>query len=154
MYLVVGTGSNLKDRLANLNEARERLKEYFELVAESRIYCSKAEDYLDQPFFYNQVLEFKLPVMSPQDVMHILLDIEDEMGRLREISKGPRIIDLDILFMGENRIKQKIVEIPHPRLFDRSFVVTPLKDLPCFSELSSRYSFRESFENPATPVVC
>lgn len=145
----IATGTNLGDRAQNLKTAREFLEQHFELIAESRIYESPAVDYLNQPDFYNQVLEFKLPAMSPESVMQLLLDIEKDMGRNRLIPKGPRLIDLDILFWGTQKINSQILQIPHPRLFERSFVVLPLSELPGFNVLQSFFEFKFQFDNSA-----
>lgn len=148
----VATGTNLGDRSLNLKQASLILQKHFELIAESRIYESPAVDYLNQPDFYNQVLEFKLPTMSPEEVMELLLKIEKDMGRNRLIPKGPRLIDLDILFWGNEKIQSKNLIIPHPRLFERSFVVLPLSELPGFKELTKSFEFKFQFENSANPL--
>ncbi len=148
----VATGTNLGDRIHNLNSAKFNLQQHFELIAESRIYESPAVDYLDQPDFYNQVLEFRVPKLDPEEVMALLLKIEAEMGRNRLIPKGPRLIDLDILFWGDKKIQTKTLIIPHPRLFERSFVVLPLSELPGFSELKKSFKFKLQFDNSAHPL--
>lgn len=148
----IATGTNLGDRAKNLVIAKERLKHHFELIAESSIFESPAIDYLDQPDFYNQVLELKLPNLKPEKVMSLLLDIEKKMGRNRLIPKGPRLIDLDILFWGLEEIQTPTLQIPHPRLFERSFVVLPLSELPGFKILEQKFQFNFSFNNCATAI--
>jgi len=152
MSLFIATGSNQGDRRKNLLTAIDNLSKIFHLIAASRIYESPAVDFLNQPDFYNQVLEFKVPTSSPSAVMTILLEIEKEMGRNREIPKGPRIIDLDILFWDLEEITTDNVIIPHPRLFERSFVVLPLSELPGFLQLKKKFSFPPQFDNTATPL--
>lgn len=148
----VATGTNVGDRKLNLQTAKDLLASEFHLVAESRIYESPAVDYLNQPDFYNQVLEFSLPAISPQEVMKRLLQIELEMGRNRIVPKGPRIIDLDILFWSDSKIQTESLTIPHPRLFERSFVVLPLSELPGFKELQKHFEFKFAFTNRALPL--
>jgi 2-amino-4-hydroxy-6-hydroxymethyldihydropteridine diphosphokinase len=148
----VATGTNLGNRKANLLEAKSLLQKHFELIAESRLYESPAVDYLNQPDFYNQVLEFRLPTRPAEEVMKILLELEKDMGRNRDIPKGPRIIDLDILFWGDSKIESEILAIPHPRLFERSFVVLPLSELPGFKELEQVFNFKFTFTNKAFPL--
>ena len=150
--LFIATGSNLGDRAAHLNSAKIELQNHFSFIAQSRIYESPAVDYLNQPDFYNQVLEFTLPVLTAENTMSILLDIEKKMGRNRHVHKGPRIIDLDILFFGDTHIETDHIHIPHPRLFERSFVVLPLSELPGFKLLQQKYSFTFSFTNSASPL--
>jgi 2-amino-4-hydroxy-6-hydroxymethyldihydropteridine diphosphokinase len=153
MSLIIATGSNLGDKTSNLQLAEDLLKKHFSLTSKSRIYHSKAVDYLDQPDFYNQVLEFETPHLSPLETLSIINQIEKEMGRIRNISKGPRIIDIDILFFDDIHIETSTLTIPHPRLFERSFVVLPLKELPGFESLSKKYLFNESFETMAYPLI-
>lgn len=150
--LFIATGSNLGDRLSHLKNGQTHLQNHFQLLAESRVYESPAVDYLNQPDFYNQVLEFALPPTSPENTMSILLEIEKKMGRNRQIPKGPRIIDLDILFFGDIHIESEHIYIPHPRLFERSFVVLPLSELPGFKLLQQKYNFTFSFTNSASPL--
>jgi 2-amino-4-hydroxy-6-hydroxymethyldihydropteridine diphosphokinase len=145
----VAIGTNLGDRVNNLSTAKKNLEHHFELIAVSRIYESPAVDYLNQPDFYNQVLEFKTNHLSPDAVMELLLKIESLMGRNRIIPKGPRLIDLDLLFWGIESFKSNIVEIPHPRLFSRSFVVLPLAELPGFLILKKHFTFNFQFDNHA-----
>ncbi|OFZ21904.1 MAG: 2-amino-4-hydroxy-6-hydroxymethyldihydropteridine diphosphokinase [Bdellovibrionales bacterium RIFOXYA1_FULL_36_14] len=152
MSLVIGIGTNIGNRIENLKRAKVLLEKHFELIAESRIYKSEAEDYENQPYFFNQVLEFTFTDMDEETLMKLLLSLEDQMGRERIIDKGPRIIDIDLLFLGDKKVKKDIVEIPHPRLFDRSFVIKPLADLPCFEDLNKLYQFKKNFENIAVPV--
>lgn len=148
----VATGTNLGDRKNHLQEAETILCREFNLIASSRIYESPAVDYLNQPDFYNQVLEFSLPSLLPEQVMNRLLEIEKEMGRNREIPKGPRIIDLDILFWSDKKIVSETLIVPHPRLFERSFVVLPLSELPGFKELQKIFDFKFTFTNKASPL--
>ena len=150
--IFIASGSNLGDRAHNLSLAQEILQEHFNLIAASRIYESPAVDYLNQPDFYNQVLEFKVPISSPQETMDLLLQIEKNMGRNRLIPKGPRLIDLDILFWRHDKIQTESLIIPHPRLFERSFVILPLSELPGFRELKNHYEFKFHFDNSAHPL--
>ncbi len=152
MSLFIATGSNLGDRRQNLETAKSLLIKKFTLIAQSRIYESPAVDYLNQPDFYNQVIEFSTPASSPQQLMQDLLAIESLMGRNRLIPKGPRLIDLDILFFDMQKINDLQLQLPHPRLFERSFVVLPLMELPGFKELAKHFEFSLNFANSATPL--
>ena len=80
MSLIIATGSNQGQTLENLHLAKSKLCDHFSFIQSSRIYHSAAVDYVDQPDFYNQVLEFKLPDNSPVEIMTILLQIENSMG--------------------------------------------------------------------------
>ena len=149
MSLILGTGSNLGDKKENLKLAKKELSKKFEFIAESEIYCSPAVDYLNQPDFYNQMLEFEIPNQSPDDIMKIILDIEQGLGRRRNIPKGPRIIDIDIIFWGVETHRTNDVIIPHPSWDQRSFVVNPLQQLPFFQVLKNHFIIPSTFNNSA-----
>jgi 2-amino-4-hydroxy-6-hydroxymethyldihydropteridine diphosphokinase len=152
MALIIATGSNMGDRFANLKEAKARLAEILTLTAESRIYISPAVDYISQPDFANQVLQFALPWDKPENVMHKLLQIEHGAGRTRDILRGPRVIDIDILFWGLEIVRTPSLTIPHPRWNQRSFVVRPLSELPFFHAVEKCFTIPTSFEIEATPI--
>ena len=152
MALIIATGSNLGDRIQNLNNVKNRLSEDFKLIAQSKIYTSGAVDYLEQPDFANQVLQFALPWQSPVKVMEQLLQIEKEFGRTRDVSRGPRIIDIDIIFWGIEFIHSPSLDVPHPRWDQRSFVVRPLMELPFFHLIEKCFTIPSSFEVEAFPI--
>ena len=152
MALIIATGSNMGDRFHHLNWAKERLASQFKLVAESRIYLSPAVDYEAQPEFANQVLQFALPWQSPEVVMQTLLNLELEAGRVRDVLRGPRTLDLDILFWGLDTVRTNSLIVPHPRWRERSFVVKPLSELPFFHAVEKCFTIPRSFEVDATPV--
>ena len=137
MSLVVALGSNLGDRQANLRQARESLLKHFQLIKFSSILESAPVDYFDQPYFLNQLGEFKIPNMTPEECLQILLAIELNQGRLRTVPKGPRIIDLDIIFWGHETFETKKLQVPHPRWKERTFITLPLQELPFSSEYFS-----------------
>ncbi|HXH32018.1 MAG TPA: 2-amino-4-hydroxy-6-hydroxymethyldihydropteridine diphosphokinase [Bacteriovoracaceae bacterium] len=152
MSLIIATGSNQGNCLDLLSEAKSLLEGEFQFIAQSRIYRSKAVDYEAQPDFFNQVLEFRLPQLQPRAVMLRLLEIEKHMGRTRFISRGPRTIDLDIIFWGLSEINTAGLIIPHPRWQDRSFVIKPLRELPFFQTIEKCFTIPESFKVDALPV--
>ena len=152
MSLIVATGSNLGQSLQFLRSAKYSLSKHFTLLHESRVYKSLAVDYSDQPHFLNQVLEFEIPDQTPAQVMELLLKVENNLGRQRVIDKGPRTIDIDLLFYGLEVCDTKHITLPHPRLFSRSFVVKPLSELPYYSTLKQHYEFTFQFEIDANPT--
>lgn len=152
MSLFIAQGSNIGDKSSWLEQSTIELKKHFSLIATSRTYVSKAVDYENQPDFYNRVLEFETPQISVHEIMNVLLHIEKTLGRNRDILKGPRTIDLDILFCGNLISNDPHIIIPHPRLFERSFVVLPLSELPGFNELKTKYNFNFDFQNSAEPI--
>jgi 2-amino-4-hydroxy-6-hydroxymethyldihydropteridine diphosphokinase len=152
MSLIIATGSNIGDSLSILNQAQNILDEKFGLIAASRIYVSKAVEYENQPDFFNQVLELKLPASSPKDVMKYLLQLEKEFGRNRNVPKGPRTLDLDIIFWNLETINEESLTIPHPRWIERSFVVKPLQEIPFFHSIEKCFTIPRSFEIDAFPI--
>jgi 2-amino-4-hydroxy-6-hydroxymethyldihydropteridine diphosphokinase len=152
MSLIISTGTNLGNRLKNLEDAKQQLSIRFELIEESRIYSSKAVDYLDQPDFLNQILAFKTPQSTPMETIEIILELEAQLGRKREIARGPRNIDIDILFWNFETIDCPQLQVPHPRLFERSFIVLPLKEMSIFKTLGKEYEFPLTFTNSAEPL--
>ncbi len=94
----------------------------------SSIYETAPRDFVKQPWFLNQVIETRTDAL-PRLLMARLLRIERAMGRRRLIAKGPRIIDLDILLYGDATIHAHDLQIPHPRMGERRFVLEPMAEL-------------------------
>ena len=152
MPLIIATGSNIGNSLEILGQAKTKLDEMFGLVAASRVYVSEAVDYENQPDFFNQVLEFKTPSESAHTVMQKLLALEKEFGRNRDIPKGPRTLDLDIIFWDMEVINDECLTVPHPRWMERSFVVKPLQELPFFQTIEKCFTIPKTFTVDASPV--
>ena len=141
IFLALGT--NLGDRVANLQAAREALTPQIQVLQESPIYVTPPWGYLDQPDFLNQVIEVET-VLHPIPLLHLLKDIEAKLGREATFRNGPRLIDLDILFYEQEVVEGEVLQIPHPRLQDRAFVLVPLNDLaPDFMHPVLHKSVRE-----------
>lgn len=153
MSLIIATGSNLGDSILTLEKANAILAEKLTLIAKSSIYCSKAIEYEGQPDFFNQVLEFKIPSLKPIEVMTLLLKIEEDFGRIRDIPKGPRTLDLDIILWGLENINSEGLVIPHPRWLERSFVIRPLQELPFFQTVEKWFTIPKTFSIDAIPVL-
>jgi len=127
--IYIGLGSNLGDRLANIRKAIELMKEEgIEIMKESSIYETEPVGYKEQGWFLNSVVKARTQ-FSPQGLWKRLEKIEKLMGRKREIKWGPRIIDLDILFYGTKVLNGKQLQIPHPELHKRRFVLLPLEEI-------------------------
>ena len=152
MSLIIATGSNTGNKLENLCKGKSSLSDHFQLISESRIYKSEAVDYTNQPFFLNQVLEFRRPYMEPKSIMEHLIQLEIDIGRKKTFDKGPRIIDLDILFLGTKKINIPTLTVPHPKVFERSFVLLPLRELPFYTELTKKFTFPKSIPFTAIPI--
>jgi 2-amino-4-hydroxy-6-hydroxymethyldihydropteridine diphosphokinase len=129
-FAYVGLGSNLGDRAVNLLLAvRGMLDAGFVVTRLSAIYETAPVDVREQPFFLNMVAELRVRVFSPEQTLARLLRIEYALGRKREIPRGPRTIDLDLLLYGDEQRATEFLQLPHPRLHERRFVLTPLAEL-------------------------
>lgn len=127
--LIIALGSNIEPKEENLLTAMKLLKSFFKLIDLSPIYLSDPVDYLDQDDFLNMVARFETPSQPPLEVLKILKSIELEMKREKFIDKGPRNIDLDIIFYDDLSYADADLIIPHPSWQNRNFVVFPLLDL-------------------------
>jgi 2-amino-4-hydroxy-6-hydroxymethyldihydropteridine diphosphokinase len=121
-------GSNLGDREANLRAAIEKLKELGDIVAVSSFYETEPVEVTAQPWFRNSALKFDTEKM-PRQLISAILAIEQSMGRQRKQQKGPRTIDIDILFFGNSIIDIPSLTVPHPHLHERRFVLEPLAEI-------------------------
>lgn len=126
-YLALG--SNLGDREALLNEAVARLHaEGIETVRRSRIIETAPAYVLDQPHFLNMVIEARTGYFV-FELLKRTQQVEHAMGRLKTIDKGPRNIDIDILYFGNLILNTPHLTIPHPLIHERPFVLIPLAEL-------------------------
>jgi 2-amino-4-hydroxy-6-hydroxymethyldihydropteridine diphosphokinase len=122
-------GGNLGNRKENLSKAVSLINEQCgALTRSSSIYETEAWGKTDQPSFLNQALEISTSLNARQ-LMRKVLQIEEEMGRVRKEKLGPRIIDIDILLF-ENEIHDlRFLKIPHPEMQNRRFVLVPLAEI-------------------------
>jgi 2-amino-4-hydroxy-6-hydroxymethyldihydropteridine diphosphokinase len=121
-------GSNVGDRLANLNTALERLGNLGDVVAKSSIYETEPVEFVAQPWFLNCVVRLDTEKM-PKQLLAAILKIERDMGRQRERKKGPRTIDVDILLFGNSVVEAPGLTIPHPSMHERRFVLEPMSEI-------------------------
>ncbi len=128
--IFIGVGSNLGDKRKNINRALELLTGSSEVIFTKRssFYQTDPVGYKEQDWFLNMVVEIATS-LTPWELLNRLMAIENEMGRQREIHWGPRIIDLDILLYGQLKINSPDLQVPHPRLEERAFVVVPLAEI-------------------------
>ncbi len=126
----IGIGTNIGHREKNLLDAMERLGgiNKIEITGKSSVMETEPVDYLDQPFFLNQVVKIST-TLEPGPLLDLLKGIESDMGRESSVPKGPRIIDLDILLYDDRIIKSEKLTIPHPEIVNRSFVLEHLLEL-------------------------
>ena len=135
-------------------DALERLESGGIRVAlKSSFYETEPQELLDQPWFLNMVIEVETSLF-PLQLLARVLKIEREMGRRRLVPKGPRIIDLDILLYGNHVVNVDRLQIPHPALAARRFVLEPLVELaPDLRHPILRKSMRELLAEVTDQVV-
>ena len=124
----ISIGSNLGDRAEHIADAVGRLQAVGAVTAASGLYETSPVEVSDQPWFLNAVVEVSTN-LDPERLMSLLLDIERSMGRERTRPKGPRLIDLDILLFDDREVHSETVDVPHPAMHQRRFVLVPLDEL-------------------------
>jgi 2-amino-4-hydroxy-6-hydroxymethyldihydropteridine diphosphokinase len=142
----VGLGSNLGDRESNLRAAVGRLRRLPETEVRrvSTLRNTEPVGYLDQPRFLNGAAELETG-LSARALLDALLALERALGRDRAASPplGPRTLDLDLLLYGDESIDEPGLQVPHPRLHERGFVLEPLAELDPELEVPGRGPLRE-----------
>jgi 2-amino-4-hydroxy-6-hydroxymethyldihydropteridine diphosphokinase len=124
----LGLGSNLGDRLGNLQSAIQRLRSLVELTSVSSLYETEPVGVTEQPAFYNAACSGTTG-LDPEALLDFVKGIEWDLGRRPGPIWGPRQIDIDILIYGEQQVDSPRLHIPHERLAERAFVLCPLAEL-------------------------
>jgi len=142
----VGLGSNLGDREANLDTALNMLAQKVRVMAVSPFFLTEPEKFKDQPDFLNGVACIDTDC-TPAELLKMLQGIEEQMGRERTYAGAPRVIDMDLLFFGSDIISQPGLDVPHPRLHLRAFVLAPMSEIaPGFVHPALHKSIKELLE--------
>ena len=130
-HAYISLGSNLGDRAGNLLlGVRGMMDAGLEVLRLSRVYETEPVETIAQPLFLNQVAELRGETLpAAETLMARLLRIEYALGRRREVEKGPRVIDLDLLLYHNQTRDTPLLTLPHPRLHRRRFVLEPLAEL-------------------------
>ncbi|MBD1398673.1 2-amino-4-hydroxy-6-hydroxymethyldihydropteridine diphosphokinase [Pontibacter sp. JH31] len=127
VYLLLG--GNLGDRNSYLSQARDRIAaQVGPIVRSSALYETAAWGNTDQPAFLNQVVEVWAE-HTPEYILFLINQIEQELGRVRQEHWGARVIDIDILFYDDLAFQTPRLTIPHPRLHLRRFTLLPLAEI-------------------------
>jgi 2-amino-4-hydroxy-6-hydroxymethyldihydropteridine diphosphokinase len=127
--IYLSLGSNLGDRASHLERAIETLSEIgVRVLRRSSIYETEPVDFHAQPWFLNCIVEAETS-LRPRQLLEGLQAIERQLGSKKVVPRGPRIIDLDVLFYDTAVIHEARMEIPHPRLAERRFVLVPLAEI-------------------------
>jgi 2-amino-4-hydroxy-6-hydroxymethyldihydropteridine diphosphokinase len=152
--IYLSLGSNVGDREGNLRKAVERLaSQDVRVLRTSRIYETEPVGYRDQGWFLNQVVEAET-ALFPMQLLTRIGRVERELGRMRLVPNGPRTIDIDILFYAAAVVDTPRLEIPHPRIAERRFVLAPLAELaPDLRHPVAHRSVRQMLESAPPAVV-
>jgi 2-amino-4-hydroxy-6-hydroxymethyldihydropteridine diphosphokinase len=130
LFAYVGMGSNLGDRAGNLLlGVRGMMNAGFQVTRLSSIYETEPVDVREQSWFLNMVAEVRVTIFSPEQMLARLLRIEYALGRRRAQWRAARTLDLDLLLYGAEQRATEFLQLPHPRLHERRFVLTPLEEL-------------------------
>lgn len=126
----IGLGSNVGDKRANIARAIDLLTAdgAVRLVARSRDYSSAPWGVLDQDWFVNAVITVAT-ALAPHALLHRCQDVENTMGRVRQLKWGPRLIDVDVLTYRDETIDTPDLKVPHPFIAARGFVMVPLAEV-------------------------
>lgn len=128
-HCFLALGSNLGDRRANLFAAISELsRRDVKITKVSSVYSTEPQGLRAQPWFLNTVVEAVTDI-SPESLMAICLDVEKKYHRSRLVPNGPRTIDIDIIFFGDQVVRNRSLMIPHPRYRGRRFVLEPLVEI-------------------------
>ncbi len=121
-------GGNMGDRDKYLAGARAAMETAFPGVRFSGVYETEPVDFLDQPWFLNQVAEIQTD-LTPESLLEWARSLEERFGRQRNIPKGPRTLDIDILLYDHQILTGATLTVPHPELLNRRHVLVPLAEL-------------------------
>ncbi|MBY0560518.1 2-amino-4-hydroxy-6-hydroxymethyldihydropteridine diphosphokinase [Hyphomicrobium sp.] len=136
---ILALGTNLGNRIENIEEAIRRLTAdgSIRLVSRSKLYRSAPWGVTDQDWFINACIAIQT-TLSPHELLKRCQAVENDMGRVRTMRWGPRIIDVDILTFGDLTIAEPDLTVPHPLIGERAFVLVPLKDVAPELRLNGR----------------
>ncbi len=124
----IAFGSNIGDTEANINRALEILKQEIKILKVSSFYETKPMYLENQEWFLNGAAKVETE-LTPKNLLDFLKNAEKKMGRKEVGRNGPRVIDLDILFYGDQIINESDLHIPHPKIGERAFVLVPLAEI-------------------------
>ena len=126
--VAIALGSNLGPSIANMQRAVEMLSNHVDEIVLSGIYKTAPMYVVDQPAFYNAVLVGQT-VHGPLGLLQRLKSVEKEVGRLPRVRYGPREIDLDMISYGALSLRSNFLQVPHPKIGERRFVLLPLAEV-------------------------
>lgn len=124
----LGLGSNLGNKKNNILNSLSIMEEEIDIMSVSSLYRTEPWGFKEQPVFLNAACEAKT-TLGPLDLLAYLKSIETRFGRAQSFPNGPRVLDIDILFYGNEVLNAPTLTIPHPRLSERMFVLAPLAEI-------------------------
>ena len=148
MLVYLALGSNIGDRESHLRSAIPGLSSHgVQILRCASIYSTEPKEVLDQPWFLNTVVEGNTS-LNPAELLGSCLAVEEDNFRKRTISKGPRTLDIDIIFHGDEIVRKPGLAIPHPLFSSRRFVLEPLAEIAAdFVDPISRKTVRQLLED-------
>jgi 2-amino-4-hydroxy-6-hydroxymethyldihydropteridine diphosphokinase len=143
----LGLGSNMGDKVENLKMAVDMINGSpgVEVVKVSSVYDTSPVGYVDQDSFANICVEVRTE-LEPYDLLAMCNHVEDEMGRVRLVRWGPRTLDVDILLYENYRSEDEKLTVPHPRMWERAFVLVPLNEIADHMECDDFTMLQRSLE--------
>ncbi len=129
MRVYLALGSNLGDREEYLRSGIQGLtRNGIEIIRCAAVYSTEPREVLDQPWFLNTAVEANT-VLEPADLLSVCLRVEQENDRTRDRNKGPRTLDIDIIFYGNEIVRESGLSIPHPAFAARRFILVPVAEI-------------------------
>lgn len=151
----IGLGANQGDPVENLKAALQLINNHpgITVTKVSSVYLTEPVGYEDQPWFHNCVAELETG-LQPFELLAVLQDVENELGRVRTVRWGPRTVDLDILLYDELQMDEEKLSIPHPRMTERAFVMVPLTEIASDALFPDGQTVREMCEKIKDEKYC
>ena len=145
--VIIALGSNIGNFKINFHNAIELISKFGQIKSVGNIYVSKPYGLKEQNNFFNTAIEI-LTTCQPMELMLKLQNIEKKLIKNKKIPNGPRKIDLDIIFFGSKVVKNSQIQIPHPRVMDRDFVLKPICDFkPFYRHPLAKLTLKEALES-------
>lgn len=144
--IILALGSNIGDRQKNIQDAISLLSEKISDINIAKIYNSKAVGFENQADFLNTALSGQTS-LEPEKLLQFTQDVEKRVGRIFRFHWGPREIDIDIIFYEDKIIETSYLQIPHPRMQERDFVLFPILDIaPDFVHPATGQTVKQLYE--------
>ncbi len=141
-------GSNLGNKDENILKAFYLIGNRYEILNYSSLYLTAPVGFREQPFFLNMVIKIDSEKVTPIELLDSLKSLEKEIGRKESFRWGPRLIDIDILYIEGIKIDTEVLTVPHRELFKRNFVLIPLSEITEYITVDEKRLRVKDFINP------